>query len=144
MMSAEVDRWGEASGRESTEGVPHRVLASCSLSKVFCLFSSSIRVTVTSFSFGFDSAVVMGRVTPRYLGVGGAEIQHRTKATVSWWFPHGLSSCKAMALGFRRRMSGLKLQVFVEVQTQPTRGVCRYAGHPQTRPIPPQKASKVD
>ena len=44
-----------------------RVLASCSLSKVFCLLSSSIRVTVTSFSLGFDSAVVMGRVTPRYL-----------------------------------------------------------------------------
>ena len=62
MMSADVDRKG-GSGRGET----HRVLASCSLSKVFCLFSSSIRVTVTSFSLEFDSAVVMGRVTPIYL-----------------------------------------------------------------------------
>jgi len=74
MMSADVDR-KRASGRGGT----HRVLASCSFSKVFCLFSSSIRVTVTSFSLGFDSAVVMGRVTPIYL----EEIQRRTNVSLS-------------------------------------------------------------
>jgi hypothetical protein len=57
----------------------YRVLDSCAFSKVPCLFSSSIRVTVTSFSLGFDSAVVMGRVTPRYLGEQ-PEFQHRMKA----------------------------------------------------------------
>ena len=79
MMSAEVDRKG-ASGRGETD----RVLASCSLSKVFCLFNSSIRVTVTSFSLGFDSAVVMGRVTPMYLEWWVKEIQHRAEGTLSW------------------------------------------------------------
>jgi hypothetical protein len=41
------------------------VLDSSSDSKVFCLLSSSIRVIVTSFSFGVDSSVEMGGVTPR-------------------------------------------------------------------------------
>lgn len=63
-MSAQVE--GEQVGGGAREGT-YRVLDSCSLSKVFCLLSSSMRVTVTSFSLGFDSAVVMGRVTPRYL-----------------------------------------------------------------------------
>ena len=45
----------------------HRVLASSSLSIVFCLRSSSIRVVVTSFSLSFDSLVAIGGVTPRYL-----------------------------------------------------------------------------
>ena len=52
----------------SKMGKAYRVLDSCSLSKVPWLFNSSMRETVTSFSLGFDSAVVMGRVTPRYLG----------------------------------------------------------------------------
>ena len=41
------------------------VLDSSSDSKVFCRLSSSMRVTVTSFSFGVDSSVEMGGVTPR-------------------------------------------------------------------------------
>ena len=45
----------------------HRVLASSSLSIVFCLRSSSIRVIVTSFSLSVDSLVAIGGVTPRYL-----------------------------------------------------------------------------
>ena len=45
----------------------HRVLASSSLSIVFCLRSSSIRVVVTSFSFSVDSLVAIGGVTPRNL-----------------------------------------------------------------------------
>lgn len=52
----------------SEVGETYRVLDSWSLSKVPCLFNSSMRVMVTSFSLGFDSAVVMGRVTPRHLG----------------------------------------------------------------------------
>ena len=45
----------------------HRVLASSSLSMVFCLRSSSIRLTVTSFSRSVDSLVAIGGVTPRNL-----------------------------------------------------------------------------
>jgi len=119
-MSADVDRNG-GSGRDGT----HRVLASCSLSKVFCLFSSSIRVTVTSFSLGFDSAVVMGRVTPMYL----EEIQRRVDVSLSWkplrfvvWQSHFVVC---------REVSGSELQVFVEAQTQPTHGVCRQATIPK-------------
>lgn len=109
---------------ERAEGA-HRVLASCSVSKVFCLFSSSIRVTVTSFSLGFDSAVVMGRVTPIYLE-RWVEVQHRMRATLSW---QPLTVCRLAKPWFRGLQGGggLKLQVFVEVQTQPTRGVCRHA-----------------
>jgi hypothetical protein len=50
-----------------TERRTHRVLASSSLSIVFCLRSSSIRVVVTSFSLSVDSLVAIGGVTPRYL-----------------------------------------------------------------------------
>lgn len=45
----------------------HRVLASSSLSIVFCLRSSSMRLTVTSFSLSVDSLVAIGGVTPRNL-----------------------------------------------------------------------------
>lgn len=45
----------------------HLVLASSSVSNVFCRLSSSINVTVTSFSLRFDSATEMGGVTPKYL-----------------------------------------------------------------------------
>jgi hypothetical protein len=45
----------------------HLVLDSSSLSIVFCRRSSSMRVTVTSFSLSLDSVVEMGGVTPRYL-----------------------------------------------------------------------------
>lgn len=40
---------------------------SSGLSTVFCLLSSSMRVTVTSFSLSFDSVVAIGGVTPKYL-----------------------------------------------------------------------------
>ena len=129
MMSEEAGQKG-MSGWEPAEG-SHRVLASCSLSKVFCLFSSSIRVTVTSFSLGFDSAVVMGRVTPRYLeradrnsAPDGSDGQFVTPSRFVVLQSHDFRVC--------RRMSGLKLQVFVEVQTQPTRGVCRQLRTPSS------------
>jgi hypothetical protein len=48
-------------------GNTHLVFASCSDSKVFCLLSSSISVTVTSFSRGLDSITDIGGVTPKYL-----------------------------------------------------------------------------
>lgn len=111
----------------SSEERTHRVLASWSLSKVFCLFSSSRRVAVTSFSLGFDSAVVMGRVTPRYLEWGGPKTQHREKEQRSARDCSRFVVLESHRFGVCRRMSGLKLQVFVEVQTQPTRGVCRHA-----------------
>ena len=43
----------------------HLVRDSCSDSNIFCLLSSSINVTVTSFSRSLDSAVAIGGVTPK-------------------------------------------------------------------------------
>ena len=43
----------------------HLLRDSSSLSNVFCLRSSSMSVTVTSFSRSLDSSVEMGGVTPR-------------------------------------------------------------------------------
>lgn len=45
----------------------HLVRDSSGVSTVFCLLSSSMRVTVTSFSLSFDSVVAIGGVTPKYL-----------------------------------------------------------------------------
>jgi hypothetical protein len=47
------------------------VIVSSSLSIVFCLRSSSMRLSVTSFSLSFDSLVEIGGVTPRYPGLRG-------------------------------------------------------------------------
>ena len=118
-----------------TEGT-HRVLASCSFSKVFCLFSSSIRVTVTSFSLRFDSAVVMGRVTPRYLE-WWIKAQHRMRATLSW---HPLTVCrlaKPWFWGLRGDFGFKVTSICGGADTTDTRSLPT-CGHPQTRLIQPK------
>jgi len=54
----------------------YRVFAPSSLSKVFCRFSSSISVTVTSRSRSVEELIEMGGVTPRYLLVATYSIPH--------------------------------------------------------------------
>ena len=64
-MPEDVQVRVQASNRtDHADKATHLVLASSSDSNVFCLLSSSMSVTVTSFSLGDDSAVEMGGVTP--------------------------------------------------------------------------------
>lgn len=66
MAVVEVEYASAALGLATpVKGRAHLVRASCSLSNVFCLLSSSINVTVTSFSRSFDSVVAIGGVTPK-------------------------------------------------------------------------------
>ena len=58
---------GTAGAASHGKAEAYLVRASSSDSNVFCRLSSSINVTVTSFSLGFDSATEMGGVTPKYL-----------------------------------------------------------------------------
>ena len=132
MMSVDGDRKG-GNGRGGT----HRVLASCSLSKVFCLFSSSIRVTVTSFSLGFDSAVVMGRVTPIYL----EEIQRRADASLSLEI---LTVCrleKPLLWGLQGCVGFRVTGICGSADTTHTRGLPT-GHHPQSRPIQPETCAR--
>jgi len=133
-MSAGV----EQTDGSQTEGT-HRVLASCSFSKVFCLFSSSISVTVTSFSLGFDSAVVMGRVTPRYLEWWVVKGSAPDESNAQVVIPHGLSSCKAMVLGSAGGNVVFKVTSICGGADTTDKRSLPTCGHPQPDPPNPKR-----
>ena len=131
MMSAEVDPEGKQAGvsqRRGSSPCPALLLALEGLLSLQLFHQSNGDLLLSRVRFG-------GGDGSRHAEIPGVVNGNSAPdgATVSWWTPHGLSSCRAMVSGACRRMSGLKLQVFVEVRHNPHAEFADNSQHPQSQ-----------